>query len=109
MGDDDDRVLGLELLHQVLDAKRRHRVEGGAGLVHEDDVGLGGDGPGDAEALLLTTRQLGGRRLEPVLEGPPSTEPGGATATPNEPALSATLDASGATFPKGFYEVAIAG
>jgi phosphate transport system substrate-binding protein len=31
------------------------------------------------------------------------------TATTNEPALSATLNASGATFPKGFYEVAIAG
>lgn len=30
-------------------------------------------------------------------------------ATAKEPALSATLNASGATFPKGFYEVAIAG
>lgn len=39
----------------------------------------------------------------------PSASPGGATATTNEPALSATLNASGATFPKGFYEVAIAG
>ena len=39
----------------------------------------------------------------------PSTSTGGATATTNEPALSATLNASGATFPKGFYEVAIAG
>ena len=34
---------------------------------------------------------------------------GGATATTKEPALSATLNAAGATFPKGFYEVAIAG
>ena len=33
-----------------------------------------------------------------------STGPGA-----NEPSLSATLNASGATFPKGFYEVAIAG
>lgn len=33
----------------------------------------------------------------------------GATATTKEPALSATLNASGATFPKGFYEVAVAG
>lgn len=33
----------------------------------------------------------------------------GATATAKEPALSATLNGSGATFPKGFYEVAIAG
>jgi phosphate transport system substrate-binding protein len=34
---------------------------------------------------------------------------GGPSATTDEPALSATLNASGATFPKGFYEVAIAG
>src|SRR5215210_5455796 len=31
------------------------------------------------------------------------------TATTKEPALSATLNASGATFPKAFYEVVIAG
>ena len=42
-------------------------VEGGAGLVHEDDLGLGGDGPGDAQPLLLAARQLRGRRLQPVL------------------------------------------
>lgn len=36
-----------------------------------------------------------------------STDEG--TAATKEPALSATLNASGATFPKGFYEVAIAG
>jgi phosphate transport system substrate-binding protein len=39
----------------------------------------------------------------------PSAVTGGVPATSNEPALSATLNASGATFPKGFYEVAIAG
>ena len=39
----------------------------------------------------------------------PSASAGGSTATTTEPALSATLNASGATFPKGFYEVAIAG
>ena len=33
----------------------------------------------------------------------------GGTATTKEPALTATLNAAGATFPKGFYEVAIAG
>ncbi len=39
-----------------------------------------------------------------------STDTGSqATATTKEPALSATLNASGATFPKGFYEVVIAG
>ena len=39
----------------------------------------------------------------------PSASTDGGTATTKEPALSATLNASGATFPKGFYEVAIAG
>ncbi|HEX2048742.1 MAG TPA: phosphate ABC transporter substrate-binding protein PstS [Acidimicrobiales bacterium] len=39
--------------------------------------------------------------------GTPATG-GGGTAT-TEPRLSATLNASGATFPKGFYEVVIAG
>jgi phosphate transport system substrate-binding protein len=39
----------------------------------------------------------------------PSASTEGGTAVTNEPALSATLNASGATFPKGFYEVAIAG
>ncbi|HUR24276.1 MAG TPA: phosphate ABC transporter substrate-binding protein PstS [Acidimicrobiales bacterium] len=39
----------------------------------------------------------------------PSTAAGADPATTREPALSATLNASGATFPKGFYEVAIAG
>ena len=39
----------------------------------------------------------------------PSASTDSGTATAKEPALSATLNASGATFPKGFYEVAIAG
>ena len=39
----------------------------------------------------------------------PDDTAAGGTATTKEPALSATLNASGATFPKGFYEVAIAG
>lgn len=39
----------------------------------------------------------------------PSASTDEGTATTKEPALSATLNASGATFPKGFYEVAIAG
>ena len=39
----------------------------------------------------------------------PSASTDEGTATTREPALSATLNASGATFPKGFYEVAIAG
>jgi hypothetical protein len=47
----------LELAHQVLDAQRGDRVERRARLVHEDHVGLGGDGPGDAQPLLLAAGQ----------------------------------------------------
>jgi phosphate transport system substrate-binding protein len=50
-------------------------------------------------ALALLAAACGGT------DDPPSAS----TASTNEPALSATLNASGATFPKGFYEVAIAG
>src|SRR5215211_3944420 len=53
VGDDHDRVVLLELLHQVLDAAGGDRVEGRGGLVHQDHVGGDGDGPGDAEPLLL--------------------------------------------------------
>ena len=54
-------------------------------------------------ALALLAAACGGSDETPSA----STDAG--TATTNEPALSATLNASGATFPKGFYEVAIAG
>ena len=37
------------------------RVERRARLVHEDDLGLHGDGPGDAEALLLAAGEAEGR------------------------------------------------
>jgi hypothetical protein len=63
-----DRVVLLELDHQLLDAARRDRVERGAGLVHQQDVRLGGDGAGDAEALLLTARQGEAAVLELVLD-----------------------------------------
>ena len=54
---DDDRVLRLDLLHQILDASGGDRVERRARLVHQDHVGLDGDGPGDAEPLLLAAGQ----------------------------------------------------
>ena len=44
----------LQLGHEVLDARGRDRVERGAGLVHEDHVGLHRDRARDAEPLLLT-------------------------------------------------------
>jgi phosphate transport system protein len=55
--DDDDRVPLLELLHQVLNGARRDRVKGRGGLVHEDDVRLDGDRPGDTQPLCLAAGQ----------------------------------------------------
>ena len=68
MRDDDDRVGLLELVHEVLDPRRRDRVERGRGLVHEDDVGLDREAAGDAEALLLSSREAQRAGLEPVLD-----------------------------------------
>src|SRR3954451_25260046 len=67
VGDDDDRVALLELFDELLDLQRRHRVEGRAGLVHEDHVGLHGDRPRDAETLLLTAREPDAGVAEAVL------------------------------------------
>ena len=57
----------LDLLHQVLDAGGRDRVERRARLVHQDHLGLDGDRAGDAQALLLAARQAERRALQPVL------------------------------------------
>ena len=58
-------------------------------------------------ALALFAAACGGSDDSPSASTDSTTA--GGTATTKEPALSATLNASGATFPKGFYEVAIAG
>src|SRR3954469_374624 len=65
--DDHDRVASLDLVHQVLDARRCDWIERRARLVHQDDFWLDREGSGDAEALLLTARQAKARRLQPVL------------------------------------------
>ena len=40
-------------------APARDRVDGAEGLVHEQDVGIGGEGAGEADALRLPAGQLG--------------------------------------------------
>ena len=67
VGDDHERVLLLQLVHQVLDRLRRDRVERRGGLVEQHDIGLDGDRARDAEALLLAARQAERGALEPVL------------------------------------------
>src|SRR5215207_3152074 len=68
VGDDDDRVVLLELEHQILDPPSGDRVEGRAGLVHQQDVGGGGERTRDAEALLLAAGHPERVRLEAVLD-----------------------------------------
>ena len=46
---------------RLLDDPGGHRVEGRAGLVHEQHVGLDREGPGDAQPLLLTAGERAAR------------------------------------------------
>ena len=68
VGDDDDRVIALELDELPLDVLARLGVEGRGRLVAEDDLGLDGQAPGQAQPLLLADREARGRVVEPVLD-----------------------------------------
>src|SRR5271165_3660591 len=57
VGHDHDRHSVLELVDQLLDLERGHRVERRGRLVHQDHLRLDRERAGDAEALLLATRQ----------------------------------------------------
>jgi ABC-type multidrug transport system fused ATPase/permease subunit len=50
------RVCPLELVHQILDCRRRNRVERRRRLVQQEHFGLDGDSASDAEPLLLAAR-----------------------------------------------------
>src|SRR6204780_3499459 len=65
---DDDRVAGLDLVHEVLDAARRDRVQGRARLVHEHHVRLDGARAGDAPPLRLAPGQTQAGLVQPVLD-----------------------------------------
>jgi hypothetical protein len=60
---------------QLLDLGGGDRIERGAGLVHQDDLGIDGDRPGDAQPLLLPARQGGAAFGEPVLDLLPKPRP----------------------------------
>src|ERR687896_716426 len=66
--DDHDRVLALQVHHEVLDLARGDRVERRARLVHQDHVGLHGEAARDAEPLLLAAGHAEGVRPEAVLD-----------------------------------------
>src|SRR5690348_3170082 len=65
---DDDREALLQLTDQVLDGEGGDRVQGGAGLVHEQHLRLDRDRAGDAQTLLLTTGETGPRLVQAVLD-----------------------------------------
>ena len=59
VADEDDRPLPLQPLQRLGDHLLVVRVEGAGRLVEHDDRGLGEQGPGDADPLLLAAGQVG--------------------------------------------------
>src|SRR3546814_12179711 len=57
VGDDRDRVIGLELIDQLFDLGGRDRIERRSRFVQQQHVRAHGDRTGDAQALLLSTGQ----------------------------------------------------
>ncbi len=57
VGDDDDRVVLVELVDQLLDVRGGDRIERRGRLVHQQHLGLDGERARDAEALLLAARE----------------------------------------------------
>ncbi|MCY1436535.1 hypothetical protein D9M71_526640 [compost metagenome] len=68
MGDDDDGVLGLQLVDQLFDFQRRDRVQCRARLIEQQYLGLHCDGASDHQTLLLTTGQAQSRLVQAVLD-----------------------------------------
>ncbi len=62
VGDEDKGLvqLLLEALHLLLQGAAGHGVQGGEGLIHQDNGRGGGQRTEDADALLLPTRHLRG-------------------------------------------------
>ncbi len=58
VGDDDHRAALLDGVERVLDLLGGNGVEGGGGLVEEDDGRVFEEKPGNGNALLLPARQL---------------------------------------------------
>src|SRR5215475_763297 len=75
VGHDHDRVVDLELVDELLDLCGRDRVERRARLVEQDHLGLHRHRAGDAETLLLATRQAQTIGRELVLDFLPERRP----------------------------------
>src|SRR5271157_4061779 len=68
MGHDGGGVYLFQLEHQLLDLAGGDGIEGRTGLVHEQHAGFGGDGAGDAQALLLSAGEREAAFVELVLD-----------------------------------------
>ena len=66
MGDHYNRIVFFQLDEQVFDGLAGKGVEGAGGFVGQDVFGFHGQGPGQAETLLLSQGQADGRASEPV-------------------------------------------
>src|SRR4051812_15847852 len=75
VGDDDDRHPVLELVDELLDLQRGHRVQRRARLVHQDHLGVDRERARDAQPLLLAARQPYARRVYAVLDLLPQPGP----------------------------------
>ncbi len=53
-------VPAAQVGHEILHAQAGQRVEGGEGLVEEQELGFANEGPGQGHALGLATRQRAG-------------------------------------------------
>ena len=73
VGDDDNGVLFLEPGDEILHRGRGNGIQGRTGFVHQDHLGLEGDGPGDAEPLLLAAGEPGAGLIQPVADLLPET------------------------------------
>ena len=61
-----DLELHLQVLEQVYDACLDRDVQGGDGLVEQQDLGACGQGAGDGNALALASRELGRKAVDVV-------------------------------------------
>src|SRR5215213_1939209 len=68
MSNDRDRIAAAKLVDQLLDLRRRDRVERRAGFVHQNDFRIHSNRASDAQALLLPARQRGAAFLKAVLD-----------------------------------------
>jgi hypothetical protein len=70
VADEDDGAvaLSLEVEELVLEARADQGVEGREGLVHQEDRGVGGEGAGEAHALLHPARELAHQGVRAVME-----------------------------------------